>query len=167
MSQNQIVGNTEQLDRILQGEWLVDGKLQASAFAMRLGETYLSVNRPFVSSFSDDVMDFITRHSAFRSKGSSTVCRVAELNVGQVRDIRFQLGSNLAEVFVEVEPRGNNYRSHAGIFTKCDDKNVKGGQESVVISNGKHFPAKAILQKVRYALLQMAELKTLEFPLTK
>jgi len=167
MSQNQTVSNTEQLDRILQGEWLVDGKVQASAFALRRDETYLSVNRPSVSSFSDDVMDFIMRHPAYGSIGSVTACRVAEVNVGRVRDIRFQLGNNLAEVFVEVEPRDNNYRSHAGIFTKCDGKNVKGGQESVVISNGKHFPAKAILQKVRYALLQMAELKTLEFPLTK
>ncbi len=112
-------------------------------------------------------MDFITRHPEFRSIGSATACRVAELNVGQVREIRFQLGINLAEVFVEVEPRGSNYRSHAGVFTKCDGKNVKGGQESVVISSGKHFPAKAILQKVRYALLQMAELKSLGFSLTK
>ena len=167
MSQNQAVSNTEQLDRILQGEWLVDGKLQASAFALRHDETYLSVNRPSISSFSDDVMDFITRHPEFRNIGSVTACRVAELNVGQVRDIRFHLGNNLAEVFVEVEPRDNNYLSHAGIFTKCDGKNVKGGKESVVISNGKHFPVKAILQKVRYALLQMAELKSLEFPLTK
>ncbi len=51
MSQNQTVSNTEQLDRILQGEWLIDGKLQASAFALRHDETYLSVNsllyRPF------------------------------------------------------------------------------------------------------------------------
>ncbi len=165
MSQNQTVSNTEQLDRILQREWLVDGKLQASAFALRRDETYLSVNRPSVSSFSHDVMDFITRHPEFRSLGSAAACRVAELNVGQVRDIRFHLGNNLAEVFVEVEPRDNNYQSHAGVFTKCDGKNFKGGQESVVISNGKHFPAKAILQKVRYALLQKTELKSLEFPL--
>lgn len=111
-------------------------------------------------------MDFIAHHPAFRNSEIADSCQIAELNAGQVRDIKFHLGAKLAEVLVEVESRGKNYQSHAGIFTRCDGKNVKGVQESVVLRNGKHFPAKAILQKVRYALLQMAELKSVELPLT-
>ena len=39
------ISNSENVARILKKDWLDDGKLLHVAFALRNGETYISVNR--------------------------------------------------------------------------------------------------------------------------
>ena len=45
-----IIDNEEQVARILHQDWIVEGLLQVSAFALSEGETYLSVNRPSIDT---------------------------------------------------------------------------------------------------------------------
>lgn len=150
----QEVSNTEKIVRILHKDWVVEGQLQINAFSLRLNETYISVNRPAIKSFPNDVLDFISNHREFQV--SDKIYRQAELFVGAVRNIKVKLGHDVANVSVEVEPRDKNYLSHAGIFTCCDGKNLKGGQLD------KHMPISAILQKVQYNLLQLAQMEVCE-----
>ena len=44
------IDNSETVVRILHKEWVVDGQLQITAFALRQGESYISVNRPAIDS---------------------------------------------------------------------------------------------------------------------
>ena len=148
----QDVSNTEKIVRILHRDWVVEGQVQINAFSLRLNETYISVNRPAISSFFDDVLDFITKHQDFLISENSSY-QQASLGVGDVRNIKIELGKDVADVVVEVEPRDKNYLSHAGIFTRCDGKNLKGGQQD------KHIPVAAILQKVQYKLLQLSHVE--------
>ena len=48
------VENSEIVVRILHREWVVDGQLQITAFALRQGESYVSVNRPAIETFSSE-----------------------------------------------------------------------------------------------------------------
>ena len=107
-----------------------------------------------VNFFSDDVSYFISNHQDFQV--SDKIHRQAELFVGDVRNIKIELGQDVVSVAVEVEPRDKNYLSHAGIFTRCDGKNLKGGQSD------KHIPISAILQKVQYNLLRLAQVEVCE-----
>ena len=45
------IDNNEPVVRILHKEWVVDGQLQITAFALRQGESYISVNRPAIETF--------------------------------------------------------------------------------------------------------------------
>ena len=60
-----MVADTEDVARILRRNWVVDGILQHYAFDMRRNETYISVNRPAVSSYVDDVRKFVESHPDF------------------------------------------------------------------------------------------------------
>ena len=51
--------DSENVTRILRRDWFDEGKLMHVAFALRNAETYISVNRPSVSSFRKDVKDFV------------------------------------------------------------------------------------------------------------
>ena len=42
------VDDKETVVRILHKEWVVDGQLQITAFGLRQGESYISVNRPAI-----------------------------------------------------------------------------------------------------------------------
>lgn len=158
-----IVTNKEKIVRILHNDWVVDGKIQVNAFSMRQNETYVSVNRPAIQSFTDDVSDFVCKHLDYLFTDTPITCRQAAMITGEVRNIVIELGGRTANVSIEVEPRGNNYLSHAGIFTRYGDKNIKGSsQTDFPIGEGKHMPASAILQKVQLRLLQLSTLETLE-----
>lgn len=105
------VGNEEQIVRVLNKDWVVDGILQISAFALRDNETYLSVNRPSIDSYADDVREFISGHPAYKMTDNSYQC--AELNVGSVRDVSICFKQKMAGISVEVEPRSSHFKSHA------------------------------------------------------
>lgn len=128
MSMPVIVDDGETVARILHREWIVDGELQIYAFALRKNEAYISVNRPSVASFESDVLDFIIEHPAYRSESDSLSFKQAELNVCEIRKITSELGDLSLDVSVEVEPRYSHYKSHAGIFTRVEGRNIKGGQ---------------------------------------
>ena len=162
------VDNNETVVRILHKEWVVDGQLQITAFALRQGESYVSVNRPAVDTFLSDVSDFVSKHADYKvSDEGSLTYRQAGLDVSAVRNIKVELGQLSADVSVEVEPRDAHYKSHAGIFTRYDEKNIKGGQESIQDKNDCLMPVRAILQKVQHQLLAFAILEQHEISLSK
>lgn len=151
------VDNNEIVVRILHREWVVDGQLQITAFVLRQSESYISVNRPAIETFQSDVSDFVNKHAdyKFSCKGSMTY-RQAGLNVSAVRNIKVELGQLSADVSVEVEPRDAHYKSHAGIFTRYNEKNIKGGQDTIQDKNDCLMPVRAILQKVQHQLLALS-----------
>lgn len=162
------VDNSETVVRILHKEWIVDGQLQITAFALCQGESYISVNRPVIDTFLSDVSDFVSKHADYKvsDKGSLTY-RQASLSVSAVRNIKVELGQQSADVSVEVEPRDAHYKSHAGIFTRYDEKNIKGGQESIQDKNDCLMPVRAILQKVQHQLLALSTLEQHEINISK
>ena len=120
------VDNNETVVRILHKEWVVDGQLQVTAFALRQGESYISVNRPSIDTFTSDVSDFVSKHADYKvSDEGSLTYRQASLDVSAVRNIKVELGQLSADVSVEVEPRDAHYKSHAGIFTRYNEKIIK------------------------------------------
>ena len=154
------VDNNETVVRILHKDWVVDGQLQVTAFALRQGESYISVNRPVIDTFSSDVYDFVSKHADYKvSDEGALIYRQAGLNVSAVRNIKVELGQLSAEVSVEVEPRDAHYKSHAGIFTRYNEKNIKGGQETIQDKNDCLMPVRAILQKVQHQLLALSSLE--------
>lgn len=160
------VGNEEQIVRVLNKDWIVDGILQISAFALRDNETYLSVNRPSIDSYADDVREFISGHPAYKMTDNSYQC--AELNVGSVRDVSICFKQKMAGISVEVEPRRSHFKSHAGVFTRIEDKNIKGGQkDEVALEDGQVVSYEDIHLKVQYALLELSQLETCMIPDTK
>ena len=100
------IDNREDVARILANDWVINGVLQQTAFTLRDGETYISVNRPAVTSFNSDVTSFVRNHKNFRceSQGSVTYQR-AILNVGDIRSIAVTHGEQPLSIDVEVEPR--------------------------------------------------------------
>jgi len=162
------IDNNETVVRILHKEWVVDGQLQITAFALRQGESYISVNRPAVDTFLSDVTDFVSKHADYKiSDEGSLAYRQASLGVSAVRNIKVDLGQLSADVSVEVEPRDAHYKSHAGIFTRYDDKNIKGGQETIQDQNECLMPVRAILQKVQHQLLALSTLEKQEISISK
>lgn len=162
------IDNNETVVRILHKEWVVDGQLQITAFALRQGESYISVNRPAVDTFLSDVTDFVSKHADYKiSDEGSLAYRQASLGVSAVRNIKVDLGQLSADVSVEVEPRDAHYKSHAGIFTRYDDKNIKGGQETIQDQNECLMPVRAILQKVQHQLLALSTLEKREISISK
>lgn len=162
------VDNNETVVRILHKDWVVDGQLQVTAFALRQGESYISVNRPSIDTFSSDVSDFVSKHADYKvSDEGSLTYRQAGLGVSAVRNIRVELGQLSADLSVEVEPRDAHYKSHAGIFTRYNEKNIKGGQETIQDKSDCLMPVRAILQKVQLQLLALSTLEQHEISLSK
>ena len=154
------VDNNEQVARILHQEWVVDGEMQANAFALTVGETYLSVNRLSVNTFYSDVRDFVSKHPAYRASEKFDSCYLATLNVGEIRSMEVSFREKVANLTVEVEPRDVHYKSHAGIFTRIEGKNIKGGQNAEIMNDEGHVVSyEAILLKVQHHLLALAELE--------
>ena len=135
--------SSENVARILSKEWFVKGKLNAMAFTLDLGETYLSVNRTAVESFRTDVENFVLSHQSYSFGGG--VYKLSLLNVGEIRAID-----------VKVEPRNTHTKSHAGIFTRFQKKNIKHDQLLKVGPVADEISANSILLEVRLELLRMA-----------
>lgn len=162
------VDNSETVVRILHKDWVVDGQIQITSFALRQGESYISVNRPAIDTFPSDISDFVSKHIDYNvSDEGSLAYRQAGLDVFAVRNIKVELGQLSADVSVEVEPRDTHYKSHAGIFTMYDKKNIKGGQETVLDKYSQLMPVRAILQKVQHQLLALSTLEEHEISLSK
>lgn len=155
------VKDDEKIVRILHRDWVVDGEVQINAFALRQNETYISVNRPIIDSFSNDILDFVTKHHEYLVSDDSACFRQAVLISGEVRNIKIELGMQAAEVSIDIEPRDKNYQSHAGILTCYGEKNLKGGQlTEIQLNNNCRVSVPAILQKVQFELLQLSSLQT-------
>ncbi len=154
---NDVVLDTENVARILNRNWFMDDELMHIAFALRYNETYISVNRTSVESFSDDVRNFAKDHDDFTFGNDFDKLRYAKLNVGDIRKINVSLGGVQVSVNVEVEPRDKHIKSHAGIFTRQDDKNIKPSGNIFVPELKENVSTDDILLKVRYKLLELSE----------
>jgi hypothetical protein len=163
MSDLTLIDSKESIVRLLNQEWIVSGVLQQTAFQLRPGETYLSVNRPLIESYDSDVAEFIKEHPNFKTEqGNNTYCR-ASMNVGEVRGMELSFKGNRLNVNVEVEPRASHTKSHAGIFARFHGKNIKGGQNFLTDTNyDEPISVPDILQKMRWQLLQLSHLEVCE-----
>ena len=151
--QNQVASD-EDVARILAKEWFVNDKLNAVAFTLDLDETYLSVNRPKVESFIADVESFVKSHSGYSFDNGNY--RLALLNVGGIRAVDVSVGDAEMKIDVEVEPRDARTKSHAGIFTRFQNKNVKRGQLLKAGPTAEEISADTILLEVRSELLALS-----------
>ena len=154
------IASSENVVRLLNRIWIVDGVLQPSAFVLNASETYISVNRPAISSYSEDVADFLSKHPAFYAAGlRDSYCR-ASLSVGQIRKIQCETENKSLIVDVDVEPRSSHYLSHAGIFTRIGGVIVRPGKEIWLQNSNYGVSSESILIKLRFFLLKMATVET-------
>ena len=160
MTPELIVSDDEDIVRILHREWVVEGKIQLNAFSLRPGESYISVNRPIVDTYEDDVSSFVNKHLGFKISDSGSTYQRARMKTGLVRETTVSLGKKSIKISVEVEARSMNFKSHAGVFTRYKGKNIKKGQDTMLLMDeGKHIPIPAILQKVQHHLLKLSTLE--------
>ena len=146
------VESSEKVARILSTEWFVDGQLMNIAYTLLEGETYISVNRPIINTYDSDVAGFVVKHNQYLF-GKDKYKR-ATLCVSDIRDIKVDAFGNPLKINVEVEPRDSHTKSHAGIFTRYENKNVKRGD---TLGNlDKEISADDVLIKVRTQLLNMS-----------
>jgi len=157
------ISDSEIVARILKRDWFDDGKLMHVAFALRHGESYISVNRLSVDSFENDVRTFVKTHPDYAFGEESNEYCSANLNVGDVRDISVVLDGGEIDIDVDVESRDAHVRSHAGIFTRYNSINLKTG--SAISLDGKKVAVSAddILLKVRLQLLRKAQCEQTPF----
>lgn len=155
-----MVGNEEDVARILSNGWVKNGVVQHTAFTLREGETYISVNRAVIPSYASDVVSFVKSHKNFlvSDNGVKSYQR-AVLRVGKIRAISVVVDGKPLSVDVEVEPRDVFTKSHAGIFTRHDHKNLKAGG-TIAIGEEKNISIDMVLLKVRLALIRLSSLET-------
>lgn len=155
-----VINSEENVVRILSKGWVVNGTLQHTAFMLRDGETYISVNRPAVDSYVSDVASFVKGHKSFiTTQGNIISYQRAILNVGDIRNIVIKIEDQPLAVDVEVEPRDVFTKSHAGIFTRFNNNNVKTGS-TLAVSQEKNLSADVVLLKVRLALVRLSSVDT-------
>ncbi|MBR1668641.1 MAG: hypothetical protein IJ693_10250 [Bacteroidaceae bacterium] len=154
------IDSKENVVRILANDWVINGVLQQTAFTLRDSETYISVNRPAVTSYTSDVTSFVRDHKNFRCESQGRVTyQWAILNVGDIRDIAITNGEQPLSINVEVEPRDVFTKSHAGIFTRYGLRNIKRG-DVLTFDQTKDLSANMVLLKVRLALLRLSTVNT-------
>lgn len=161
MKSNQLISDSESVVRILHPEWIEDGVLLHEAFMLDMGETYLSVNRPVVESFPEDVAGFLNKHNDYIFDANSY--KRAVLNVGDIRSIAVSLDGIAAKIDVEVEPRDSHTKSHAGIFTRFQNKNIKRGQTLTDGTLAEGVSADTILLEVRMNLVDISSIEECQF----
>ena len=152
------VSSEEKIARIIRNEWIMDGELLITAFALAPKETYLSVNRPAIDTYENDVREFISKHFDFQSDSGTSYNR-ALMSVGDVRDIDIVFNEDKLNVDVEVEPRDSHTKSHAGIFVRTGKHNIIHGRELFDGSVPAGISADDILHEVRWALHDIAEVQ--------
>ena len=64
-----------------------------------------------------------------------------------------------AKIDVEVEPRDSHTKSHAGIFTRFQNKNIKRGQTLTVDTLAEGVSADTILLEVRMDLVDISSIE--------
>ncbi len=155
------ISETESVVRILHPDWIEDGILLHEAFLLNVGETYLSVNRPAVETFSEDVTSFLSKHVNYRYNENKY--QRATLSVGDIRRIDVSLDGVDAKTDVEVEPRDAHTKSHAGIFTRFQNKNIKRGQTIKDSILSEAVSADTILLEVCMNLIAISSVEVCSF----
>ena len=107
------------------------------------------------SSFSSDVKSFVETHARYIfGDNQDEYCR-ATLTVRNIRHIDVAYKGEKLDVDVEVEPRDTHTKSHAGIFTRYHNKNVKKGG-MLTINHSDEVVSDVILLKVQMSLLRQS-----------
>lgn len=153
-----IVQDSEKVARLIDNEWVINGKLQLSAFALRPKETYISVNRLSVPSFNEDVRSFVSQHPSFLLSNNSY--QRALMLVNDIRHIVIEIEGEILGVDVEVEARSKNTMSHAGIFVRYGGQNVKKDTRILIQKQQIGVSSDDILLDVRMSLLKIATLES-------
>jgi hypothetical protein len=154
-----LIPNTEKVARILAKDWIVNGEILHIAFTLREKETYISVNRPSVESYDSDVKNFVETHPDFYADDSKTKYSRALLNVGDIRATKVSFSGITLNINVEVEPRDVFTKSHAGIFTRHGNQNIKTGDTLYIKSLDTELSADEVLLEVRSRLIDFAKLE--------
>ena len=118
---------------------------------------YISVNRVLAPSFNEDVRNFILTHPSYSN--TNGYYNRAVLHVKDIRSIAVVIDGAVLSVDVEVEARSRNIASHAGIFVRHNDKNIKTGNQVVIKNQSLGISADDILLDVRMSLLRIATLE--------
>lgn len=158
-SEATIIQSSENVARLLSSDWVVKGELQHTAFMLKTDETYISVNRPAIETFSQDVATFLSNHPSYYVEGTDDTYQSAMLNVGDVRAINVVHEDRIIDVNVEIEPRNAHTKSHAGIFTRFHSENIKNGKILKYGPTAEEISADQILLDVRFQLLSIASLE--------
>ncbi|MBQ4407185.1 MAG: hypothetical protein II852_09265 [Bacteroidales bacterium] len=153
-----IIQDSEKVARLIDNEWVVNGKLQLSAFALRHKETYISVNRLSVPSFNEDVRNFVSQRPSFLLTNNSY--QRALMHVNDIRHIVIEIEGEILGVDVEVEARSKNIMSHAGIFVRFGGQNVKNDTRILIQKQQLGISSDDILLDVRMSLLKIAALES-------
>ena len=163
MNQTQTkVADEEQVARLVSQEWVVEGVLQVAAFVQAPHETYLSVNRLSIDSYSEDVRQFVKAHPKYYNASDDSYMR-ALLDVADIRAISVEVDGLKVDANVEVEPRELHTRSHAGIFVRVKGRNVVPGRQ---LPNGQlpyNVSEEMLLQRVQWELHDLAEFQRQTF----
>ena len=154
----QHIVDSEDVARILNPQWLAGRKILNMAFTLRERETYISVNRTSVPSYSDDIKNFVTSHKSFQFNNDNTNYYRALLNVGDIRGIQVNNNGTPLNVDVDVEPRDAVTKSHAGIFTRHESKILKLGNTQPIFMKY-NVSVDEVIFEVRAALLKLAKLE--------
>lgn len=154
-----LITDSENVARILHRNWVVDGILQHYAFALKRKESYISVNRPAVSSYDADIASFIENHPDFYTNEDKTEYSRALVNVGEIRKIGVVINGINLNIDVEVEPRVVHTNSHAGIFTRYEGENIKTDDTLYIKPLDEEVSSDEILLEVRSRLLELAQLE--------
>lgn len=120
------IDKSESVARLLNNLWFDEGILLPVAFLHRINESYISVNRPIVDSYDRDVEIFLSCNPDYCYYNK--LYRRAMLNVGEICDIKIEVGDTMTYADVEIEPRAERKLSHAGIFVRYQDLNLKRGK---------------------------------------
>ncbi len=162
-SRCEYIERSEDVVRLVNSKYVLDDVVSVEAFATSIGETYLSVNRPLVESFREDIKSFVKTHNDFILRNNASLaCYGAKMKVGEVCDISVVHGSEKLDVSVEVEPRAAHTKSHAGIFVRSNNNNVVRGRQlnSKTIPHG--VSSDSILMEVQWRLHDIAKLEILK-----
>ena len=151
------ISSEEDVARLISSEWILGGILQPVAFTLDEGESYLSVNRPVVESYNADVASFIKSHPLYVVNDNSYYR--AMLHVGDIRKVKAQVGETSLFAEVEVEPRDYHTKSHAGIFVRYQNMNVKRGKILNIGHASEELSSDTILLEIRTQLLDLATLE--------
>ena len=153
-----IVDDSEQVARIVSKEWMIEGVLMPQAFEFAPRETYLSVNRPCVDTYKEDVSQFVMRHPQYLSEDGVS-CSCAMLSVADVRATKVIYEDEVLLIGVEVEPRSAHTPSHAGIFVRSNGRNVVAGRQMPGQRVPEGVSAEIVLQYVQWELYALAHLQ--------
>lgn len=151
------ISSEESIARILSKEWIVKDKLLSVAFALKAGETYLSVNRPAIETYNNDVSTFVRNHNSYAFDNNGY--KRAVMNVGDVRGMSISAGETKMKIDVEVEPRAAHTKSHAGIFARFQNVNLKKGQLLKVGPIGEEISADTLLLEMRKELVALSSVE--------